>query len=236
LMTSVPFGFVPVDQLAFRRRAASIFDRLMAQQDAVAVPCGSFGRRGELWLKKPLTKTADLVGAKLRFVGLAADIYRELGTAVTVLSVGEIIAALERNVITGAQSASPSEDDVLGLPEVTKYFYYPGFVTPTALFDLYVGKKKWEGLGPVGRQIIEQACADASVAMRADNERADASALDQFARKKVTVAALPAAVERDLYAASRKVLEKFSAENVSFRAVMAVVDEMRGSTLAAKLR
>jgi TRAP-type mannitol/chloroaromatic compound transport system substrate-binding protein len=236
LMASVPFGFTAVDQFVFRRRAGAIFDRLVAQHDAVAMPCGSFGRMGELWLKKPLTRTTDLIGAKLRFVGLAADIYREAGAAVTVLSAAEIIAALDRNVITGAQYSSPSEDAALGLPEVARYFYHPGFVTPTALFDLYVGQKKWEELGPAGREIIEHACGDASEAMLADQERADAAALEQFARKRVTVAPLPDAARRDLYAASRKVLTKFSAENGLFRDAMAIADSMRSSTLAADLR
>jgi TRAP-type mannitol/chloroaromatic compound transport system substrate-binding protein len=236
LMTAVPFGFAPVDQFAFRRRAATIFDRLMAQQNAVAVPCGSFGRNGELWLRKPLAKTADIVGAKLRFLGLAADVYRDIGASVILLPTGEIMPALERNVISGAQYGSPSESDALGLPDVAKHFYYPGVVTPTALIDLYVGKSKWDALGPVGRQIIEQACGEASDVMRAEHERADTLALEQFARRKVSVAALPVAVERDLYAASRRVLTRFSDENASFRAVMAIVDEMRGSTLAARLR
>jgi TRAP-type mannitol/chloroaromatic compound transport system substrate-binding protein len=236
LMATVPFGFTPVGQYLFRRRAAPIFDRLLAQQDAVAMPCGSSGRRGELWLKKPLTGTADLVGAKLRIVGLAADIYRELGTAVMVLSAAEIITAFERNVIVGAQYNGPSEDEAWGLPDVAKYFYHPGVVAPTALFDLYVGKNRWEGLGPAGKQIIEQACEATRSAMLADQERADAAALEQFARKKVTVAPLPAGVQRDLYAATRRVLAKFSAENSSFREAMAIVDDMRSSTLAADLR
>jgi TRAP-type mannitol/chloroaromatic compound transport system substrate-binding protein len=238
LMKAVPFGFSPRDHLAFRRRpdVAGIFGRLLAQQNAVALPCGSFGRNGEVWLNKPLMKTADLVGAKLRFVGLAADVYRELGTTVMVVSQGEIFTAFQGGVIVGTEAGSPSDDDDFGLPDLAKHFYYPGVVTPATIFDLYVGKRKWDALGPAGRQIIEQACGDAAEAMLNEHERRDTLALDQFARKKVTVSPLPGAVQRDLYAATRRVLARFSAENPSFREAMAIVDEMRSSTLAADLR
>ena len=101
LMAAVPFGFTVRDHLAFRQRTdtKAAFDELITgilKLNVVALPCGAFGRSGEFWLNRPLQLKSDLVGKKLRFAGLSADIYAKLGSAVNVLPGGEIIPAIER--------------------------------------------------------------------------------------------------------------------------------------------
>jgi hypothetical protein len=51
----------------------------------------------------------------------------------------------------------------------------------------------------------------------------------------VNVAALPATIERDIYVASEKVLTE-DRRDPTFDKVMRIVDQMRASTLASKLR
>jgi hypothetical protein len=68
-----------------------------------------------------------------------------------------------------------------------------------------------------------------------DSERLDKEALTEIARRGVTVAPLPAAIERDLYAASGRVMTKLAGQNEAVRALMAIVEQMRPSTVAAKL-
>jgi hypothetical protein len=48
------------------------------------------------WFKKELNTPADLRGLKYRTVGLAEDLNREMGVAVTILPGGEIVPAIER--------------------------------------------------------------------------------------------------------------------------------------------
>jgi TRAP-type mannitol/chloroaromatic compound transport system substrate-binding protein len=238
LMTGIPFGFEPRDHLAFRRRpdVAAIFDPVLAREGVVALPCGSFGRTGELWLRKPLTRTGGLAGAKLRFVGLAVDIYKEIGSAVTILPGGEIVSAIDRRLLDGAQYIDPKNDADLGFPEVAKYYYHPASVVPAYVLDLFIPKSKWDRLAPAGRQIVQRACDEAADAMVDEYEGLNSQALAGMTGQGVTVAPLPMAVQRDLHAASRKVLAKTAGENDVFRAVMAIVDEMRSSTVAAKIR
>ena len=73
------------------------------------MPCQPLG-----WFKKPITSADDFKGLKYRTVGLAADLMREMGTAVTILAGGEIVPALERGVIDGAEFNNPSSDSLLG--------------------------------------------------------------------------------------------------------------------------
>jgi TRAP-type mannitol/chloroaromatic compound transport system substrate-binding protein len=47
------------------------------------------------WFKKPVAKVEDLSGLKFRTVGLAVDLFKELGAAVNPLPGGEIVPALD---------------------------------------------------------------------------------------------------------------------------------------------
>jgi TRAP-type mannitol/chloroaromatic compound transport system substrate-binding protein/uncharacterized caspase-like protein len=237
LMTAVPFGFTPRDNAAFRRRpdVAAVFDRLLAKQNLVAMPCGSFGRPGYIWSKNPLTVSADFSGLKMRAAVLVADVYKELGGVVGFVAIGDIAPALNRGQFDAAVYSDPKNDLDAGLPGAAKYFYYPGSLLPASTIDLFVNKAKWEALPPANRQIVEQACRESLDAMLDDSERLDKEALTEIARRGVTVAPLPAAIERDLYAASGRVMTKLAGQNEAVRALMAIVGQMRPSTVAAKL-
>jgi TRAP-type mannitol/chloroaromatic compound transport system substrate-binding protein/uncharacterized caspase-like protein len=237
LMAAVPFGFTVREQLAFRRRpdVAAVFDRLLAKENVVAMPCGGFGRNGYFWSKKPLTVSADFSGLKLRAAGLAADVYRELGSNISFVAMGEIAPAMNRGMFDAAMFGDPKNDLDQGLAGAAKYYYYPGSLVPGITVDLFVNKAKWDALPPASRQIIEQACRESIDTMIDDYERLDKEALTEIARRGVTVTTLPAAVERDLYAASRRVMSKLAGGNEAIRTLMAVVEQLRPSTVAAKL-
>ncbi|WP_274380593.1 TRAP transporter substrate-binding protein [Oleomonas cavernae] len=68
------------------------------------------------WFKKDINGPADLKDLKYRTVGLGADLNRELGVAVTILPGGEIVPAIDRGLIDGAEFNNPSSDLILGFP------------------------------------------------------------------------------------------------------------------------
>ncbi len=68
------------------------------------------------WFKSEVTSADAFKGLKYRTVGLAADLNRQLGAAVTILAGGEIVPALERGVIDGAEFNNPSSDLVPASP------------------------------------------------------------------------------------------------------------------------
>ncbi len=59
------------------------------------------------WFKKPITQASELKGLKYRTVGLAADLFQEMGAKVTQLPGGEIIPALEKGVIDAFEFNNP---------------------------------------------------------------------------------------------------------------------------------
>jgi len=240
LMAAFPFGFAPREHLAFRRHpdVKAVFDELVndvLKLNVVVMPCGGFGRSGELWLKRELRQKSDLAGQKLRFVGMPAEVYSRMGSAVTILSAGEIIPALERGVIDGGQYMHPRSDLDLGFARVLKRYYYPSLVMPSYTLDLYVNKSKWSAMPSEGRQVIESSCREAAEEMIAEQERVNQDALAELRNSGVIVAPVPAAVERELYAASEKVLAEHRRDPL-FDKVMRIADQLRPSRIPVTQR
>ena len=68
------------------------------------------------WFKKPVAKVEDMKGLKFRTVGLAVDIFTEMGAAVNPLPGGEIVPALDRGLIDAAEFNNAIERPRAGLP------------------------------------------------------------------------------------------------------------------------
>src|SRR6185436_6158333 len=62
------------------------------------------------WFNKPIKSLADLKGMKYRIFGIGAETYGRLGVAVVTLPGGEIVPAMERGVIQGAEWINCEED------------------------------------------------------------------------------------------------------------------------------
>jgi TRAP-type mannitol/chloroaromatic compound transport system substrate-binding protein len=115
------------------------------------------------WFRKEIKGPDDLKNLKYRTVGLAADLYKELGTAVTILPGGEIVPAIDRGLIDGAEFNNPSSDRVLGFADVSKLYYVQSFHQALECFEILFNKAKFDGL-PKDLQAILRAASDASSA------------------------------------------------------------------------
>jgi len=233
LMTAIPFGFTPRDHLAFRRRpdVRATFDELLSdglKLDVVALPCGSLGRIGELWLKRPLRQKSDLAGLKLRVLGPSIDLYKALGSNVIVLSLAEVYTATQTGVIDGGQYLTPKADLDLGLATLMKTYYHPSSSQPAYALDLYVNKTKWNALPPDGREVIEAACREAADRMLIEQEAADEAALGELRKGGVNVAPVPAAIERELGAAGTNLLFE-QRRDLYFGRIMRLAEQERSS-------
>ncbi len=72
------------------------------------------------WFKKPITKPDDFKGLKFRTVGISIDLFTGMGAAVNALPGGEIVPALDRGLLDGAEFNNASSDRLLGFPDVSK--------------------------------------------------------------------------------------------------------------------
>jgi len=113
------------------------------------------------WFKKPIANADGLKGLKYRTVGLAADLFQEMGTKVTQLPGGEIMPALERGVIDAFEFNNPTSDMRFGAQDVIKNYMMGSYHQAMEFFEIIFNKKKWESL-PKDLQAILQYAAEAA--------------------------------------------------------------------------
>ncbi len=99
------------------------------------------------WFKQPIKDAGQLKGLKYRTVGLAADLFQQMGARVTQLPGGEIIPALEKGVIDGFEFNNPTSDMRFGAQDVIKNYMMGSFHQAMEFFEIIINKKKWASMG-----------------------------------------------------------------------------------------
>ncbi len=114
------------------------------------------------WFKKAVTKREDLKGLKFRTNGLAIDMFTAMGAAVNALPAGEIVPAMDRGLLDGAEFNNASSDRVLGFPDVSKICMLQSFHQSSEQFEITFNKTKYNALPQKMKAIIENAVEAAS--------------------------------------------------------------------------
>ena len=83
---------------------------------------------------------------KYRIYGIGAETYGRLGVSVVTIPGQEIVPAMERGVIEGAEWINCLEDKKLGLHKIAKYYYTPGMHEPVTGGQLMFNKEVWAKL------------------------------------------------------------------------------------------
>lgn len=117
----------------------------------------------QIWSKKPVKTLADIKGMKVRAAGLSMDLFQKLGASVVLLPGGEVLPALQRGLIDGAEMLEASYDMSLGLHEVCKYRFGPPIHMSNNIFQLLVKTKSWKELPPDLQIIVEKAALAATM-------------------------------------------------------------------------
>jgi TRAP-type mannitol/chloroaromatic compound transport system substrate-binding protein len=189
--------------------------------DVVSFPYGPMPTQPLGWFKKPIAKVEDIKGLKYRTVGLAVDIFTEMGAAVNPLPGGEIVPAIDRGLIDAAEFNNASSDRLLGFPDVSKTCMLQSFHQSSEQFEVLFNKKKYDSLSKDLKAIIEHAVEAASADM-------SWKAIDRYSKdyqemrekQGVKFFKTPDAVLQAQLAAWDKVVAKKSAENPLFQKVL----------------
>lgn len=117
------------------------------------------------WFKKPITKKEDLKGMKFRTNGLAIDLFTAMGAAVNALPGGEIVPAMDRGLLDGAEFNNASSDRLLGFPDVSKVCMLQSFHQSAEQFEISFNKTKYNSLPAKMKAIIDNAVEASSADM-----------------------------------------------------------------------
>ena len=172
------------------------------------------------WFKKPIARVEDIKGTKFRTVGLAVDMYTDMGAAVNPLPGGEIVPALDRGLIDGAEFNNASSDRVLGFPDVVKNCMLQSFHQSTEQFEILFNRAKFNSLPAEVKAIIDYAVQASSADM--SWKAVDRNSKDYLELKKagVNFYKTPDAILRAQLASWDKIMDKKSSENAMFKKIL----------------
>lgn len=173
------------------------------------------------WFKKPVSNVAQMKGLKFRTVGLAVDLFTELGAAVNPLPGGEIVPALDRGLIDAAEFNNSSSDRVLGFPDVAKNCMLQSFHQSGEQFEILFNKAKYNALPQDLKAIIDYAvqAASSDFSWKAI-DRNSKDYVELKTKDKVNFYKTPDAILRAQLEAWDKVTGKKASENPLFKKVL----------------
>ena len=172
------------------------------------------------WFKKPVAKVADMKGLKFRTVGLAVDVFKELGTAVNPLPGGEIVPALDRGLIDAAEFNNATSDRILGFPDVVKNCMLQSFHQSGEQFEILFNKSKYDGLPAELKAIIDYSVQAASADMSWKAIHRNSQDYIELKKAKINFYKTPDAVLRAQLDAWDKVINAKAGENPLFKKVL----------------
>jgi TRAP-type mannitol/chloroaromatic compound transport system substrate-binding protein len=192
-----------------------------AQLDIVSllygpVPCEPMG-----WFKKPIRSVADLKGLKFRTSGLAVEMFNELGMSTVQMAPADIVPALDRGLLDGAEFASASDDRIMGFPDVAKFYLQQSYHMSNNFCEIMINKKKYESLPDDLKVVLKMASHAASADMQWKSmHRMSQDFLELKAGQKVNAYRTPRPILDAQLKAWEKVIAKHSATNPLFAKVV----------------
>jgi TRAP-type mannitol/chloroaromatic compound transport system substrate-binding protein len=173
------------------------------------------------WFKQPIKDASQIKGLKYRTVGLAADLFQQMGARVTQLPGGEIIPALEKGVIDGFEFNNPTSDMRFGAQDVIKNYMMGSFHQAMEFFEIIVNKKKWATM-PKDLQAIWQygveSASSSNYWTAMDNYSRDLQ--DLINKHKVNVLRTPRSVFQEQLKAWDVITPKLKSEDPFFAKVV----------------
>ena len=193
----------------------ALYDELVQQVlglDLVGFLTGPMPTQPLGWFKQQITDAEQLKGLKYRTVGLSADLFKEMGAAVTIMGGGEIVPAMDRGLLDAAEFNNPTSDTLLGFPDVSKDYMVQSYHQSAECFEIVFNKAKFDGLPAELQAMIRYAAESASTDMSWKAMDRYSKDLEALKAAGVKVHQTPESVLKAQLAAWDKVIEAQSAD------------------------
>jgi TRAP-type mannitol/chloroaromatic compound transport system substrate-binding protein len=157
--TTVPFGLTAQEINAWLHHGGGLELWREAYAPAGIIPFagGNSGVQMAGWFNREINSVEDLKGLKMRIPGLAGEVFAAAGGTAVRIPGSELYTSLQTGVIDATEWVGPYNDLALGLHEVARYYYYPGWHEPGSMLELIVNRDAFEALPPDLQAIVTQA-------------------------------------------------------------------------------
>jgi TRAP-type mannitol/chloroaromatic compound transport system substrate-binding protein len=173
------------------------------------------------WFKKPITKIEDMKGMKFRTVGISIDMFTAMGVSVNALPGGEIVPAMDRGLLDGAEFNNASSDRLLGFPDVAKICMLQSYHQNAEQFEILFNGPKYRALPAKLRAILDNTVEAASADMSWKAvDRYSKDYMEMQTQQGVKFFKTPDAVLRSQLRVFDEVVNKKAAENPLFKKIV----------------
>lgn len=157
--TAVPFGMTAQEMNAwlYYGGGMELWRELYRPFNVEPLAAGNTGVQMAGWFNRELRTAADLRGLKMRIPGIGGEVFSRAGGTAVTLPGGELYTSMQTGVIDATEWVAPYNDRALGLHEVARYYYYPGWHEPGPTLELIANTQALATLPPDLRAIVEVA-------------------------------------------------------------------------------
>ncbi|MEE4144841.1 MAG: TRAP transporter substrate-binding protein [Halieaceae bacterium] len=214
--TTIPFGMNAQETNGWLHYGGGLelWREAYAPFNIIPFAGGSSGVQMAGWFNREINSVEDLQGLKMRIPGLAGDVFSQAGGTAVRISGGELYTSLQTGVIDATEWVGPYNDLALGLHQVAKYYYYPGWHEPGSMLEFIINREAFEALPPDLQAIVTYAARAANQDMLDEfTARNNAALQDLVGNHGVQLRRLPDDVLLALYRGSETALQQLVAED-----------------------
>ncbi len=228
-LSSWPFGPAAPEFVAWFKYGGGLqlAEELYARDNIKFVLCGMIPPETSGWFREEITSLDQLKGLKMRFFGVGAKVMQRFGVSTQQLAAADIYPALERGTIDATEFSMPAIDITLGLNQIAKHNYYPGWHQQSTSNELLVNMDAWNDLTDAQRAMLNTSC-DAQIAeMIAEGEAVQFQAMKDNVAAGVTLHRWPQEVLDQFKAAWEEVLAEELAANPDSKKIWESISTFR---------
>ena len=218
----IPFGMTSdiFNSWLFHSDGLELWRKAYSSMDIIPFPAGNTGQQMGGWFNREINSLEDLSGLKMRIPGLGGEVMQKAGILPVNLPASEIFTALQTGAIDATEWVGPYNDMALGLQQVARYYYYPGWQEPSGQLELIVSRNAFNSLPPDLKKIIEIACFSENSYLLAEFNMRNQQALNTLKTEhKVDIRRFPNDVLEELKKHTNEILDELSNNDPLFKEI-----------------
>ena len=220
VFATAPFGMTAQEMNGWLHFGGGLelWRELYAPFGVVPLAAGNTGVQMAGWFNKEINSLADLEGLKMRMPGFGGEVLQRAGGVAVAMPGSEIFTALQTGAIDATEWVGPYNDLALGLQDIAKYYYYPGWHEPGPTLEALVNREAFDALPADLRAMLETAWRAVNQEVLDEFTARNARALNTLVEEHgVEVRRLPDDVLARFQALSEAVVREAATDELSRR-------------------
>ena len=214
--TAVPFGLTAQEMNGWLHYGGGLelWREAYAPFNLIPFAGGNTGVQMAGWFNTEIKSMEDIKGLKMRIPGVGGEVFSRVGGIAVTLPGSELYTSLQTGLIDATEWVAPYNDVALGLHEVARYYYYPGWHEPGPALEIVVNKDAYNSLPEDLQKMVEVAARFANQdSLDEYTARNNAAYMNLLDNSDVQVKRLPDDVLIALHKASEEYLEEVAEQD-----------------------